>query len=167
MMVSILVPQELAVGTETCVSSLSVLVLEKPNLIKPIQEEINCIATSKSHMIACLMLFCNKLCTSWSYTAAPCFLLICLLSAHAQFRVLFANVVALFWSIFLLQRAKKLANNTVKQKQEQDKHSAQLTLEKVSSSSIAQGFGGTPNKAGNSNELWAHQCSYPMQSANR
>mmetsp|Transcript_24472 Transcript_24472/g.66785 ORF Transcript_24472/g.66785 Transcript_24472/m.66785 type:complete len:199 (+) Transcript_24472:2136-2732(+) len=38
-----------------------------------------------------------------------------------QFRVLFANVVALFWSIFLLQRAKKLANNTVKQKQEQDK----------------------------------------------
>ena len=44
--------------------------------------------------------------------APPCFL---------QFRVLFANVVALFWSIFLLQRAKKLANNTMKQKEEQGK----------------------------------------------
>lgn len=41
--------------------------------------------------------------------------------ACVQFRVLFANIVALFWSIFLLQRAKRLANNTVKQKKEQDK----------------------------------------------
>jgi hypothetical protein len=39
---------------------------------------------------------------------------------HTQFRVLFANVVALFWSIFLLQRAKRLANSTVKPKKEQE-----------------------------------------------